>query len=106
MDVEKKHKSKSKKKINMKKISKKIDVPLTDLDLSKYVIGYNNTSYVYDLFGVCNHMGSSFSGHYTAYIKNANSNWYEFNDQVITNIDRNKVITNNAYCFFFIKKQK
>ena len=91
---------------NMKKISKKIDVPLTDLDLSKYVIGYNNTSYVYDLFGVCNHMGSSFSGHYTAYIKNANSNWYEFNDQVITNIDRNKVITNNAYCFFFIKKQK
>ena len=39
-------------------------------------------------------------------LKNSNNNWYEFNDQVITNIDRNKVITNNAYCFFFIKKHK
>ena len=89
---------------NLKKISKRIDVPTTNLDLSKYVTGYNNAQYVYHLFGVSNHMGSAFSGHYTAYIKNANKNWYEFNDQVITNLDEKKVVTNNAYCFFFIKK--
>ena len=88
---------------NLKKISKRIDVPTTNLDLSKYVTGYNNAQYVYHLFGVSNHMGSAFSGHYTAYIKNANKNWYEFNDQVITNLDEKKVVTNNAYCFFFIK---
>ena len=89
---------------SMKKISKRIDVPLNNLDLSKYVAGYNKDKYVYDLFGICNHMGSIYSGHYTAYVKNANNNWYEFNDQVISNIDDKKVVTNNAYCFFFIKK--
>lgn len=89
---------------NMKKITKHIDVPINDLDLSKYVIGYNSNKYVYNLFGVCNHMGSVFSGHYTAHIKNANNNWYQFNDQIISNISEKQVITNNAYCFFFIKK--
>lgn len=90
---------------NIKKISKHIDVPLKNLDLSKYVIGYNSSKYIYNLFGVCNHIGSVFSGHYTACIKNANNNWYEFNDQVISNIEDKKVVTNNAYCFFFIKKE-
>jgi len=30
-----------------------IDFPLDNLNLSKYVIGYNKESYVYDLYGVC-----------------------------------------------------
>jgi ubiquitin C-terminal hydrolase len=34
-----------------------VDFPLEDLNLSKYVIGYNKDSYVYDLYGVCNHGG-------------------------------------------------
>tara|TARA_B100000902_G_scaffold389513_1_gene436790 strand:+ start:4198 stop:5226 length:1029 start_codon:yes stop_codon:yes gene_type:complete len=90
---------------NIKKINKRIDVPLTNLDLSKYVIGYNSDKYVYDLFGVSNHIGNAFSGHYTAFIKNANNKWYEFNDQVITSIENKQIITNNAYCFFFIQKK-
>ena len=35
-----------------------ITTPLTDLDLSKYVYGYNSKDYIYDLFGTGNHSGS------------------------------------------------
>ena len=89
---------------NLQKINKLIEVPLENINFEKYVIGYNSNSYIYDLFGVCNHMGSTFGGHYTANVKNANNNWYEFNDTTVSLINSNKVITNNAYCFFFIKK--
>jgi ubiquitin carboxyl-terminal hydrolase 8 len=88
----------------LKKIHKQIDVPLTGLDLSKYVIGYHSKEYVYNLFGVSNHMGSAFSGHYTANVKNANNKWYQFNDQIVSPIEDNKVVTPNAYCFFYMKQ--
>jgi len=88
----------------LQKINELIDVPLTNLDLQKYVIGYNAESYNYDLFGVCNHMGNVFGGHYTAHVKNANNNWYKFDDTQVSSINSNKVVTNNAYCFFFKKR--
>lgn len=34
-----------------------VDFPLKDLNLSKYVVGYDNETYIYDLYGVCNHSG-------------------------------------------------
>jgi len=88
----------------LKKISRNVSVPIEKLDLSKYVIGYNREQYVYNLFGVSNHMGNAFSGHYTAYVKNANNKWYMFNDQIVKQIDETNVVTPNAYCFFFIKQ--
>lgn len=76
------------------------------LDLSKYVIGYNKKSYVYELFGICNHTGGVHGGHYTSYVKNANSNWYHFNDTNVSRIpDFNTMKTNQAYCFFYRKKK-
>jgi hypothetical protein len=82
-----------------------VDFPLTDLDLSKYVLGYKKDSYVYDLYGFCNHSGGTFGGHYTAFVKNANGKWYHFND---TNVHEVKnvadMITPRAYCFFYRKK--
>lgn len=89
-----------------KKLQNLIDVPLENLDLSKYVIGYNKSSYVYDLYGVCNHSGGTLGGHYTCSIKNANGKWYEINDTAINEIDINKVISNKSYCFFFRKKNR
>jgi len=82
-----------------------IDIPLENLDLSKYVIGYNSKSYVYDLFGICNHGGSVFGGHYTAFIKNANKKWYHFNDTTVTEVGNNfDIITPKAYCLFYRKR--
>ena len=89
---------------NSTKINKLIHVPLENLDLQTYINGYNKDTYIYNLFGICNHHGGCFGGHYTAYVKNANNNWYEFNDTNISLLNPNKIITNNAYCFFFKKK--
>ena len=81
-----------------------IDFPLTDLNLSKYVIGYNKETYIYDLYGVCNHGGSVLGGHYTSYVKNANGKWYEFNDTRVNEITEASVISQKSYCFFYRKK--
>lgn len=83
-----------------------VDFPLENLDLSKYVIGYNRETYVYDLYGVCNHSGSSLGGHYTAFVKNANGNWYHYNDNNVTLVtDESHIITAKAYCFFYRKRK-
>ena len=83
-----------------------VDVPLTDVNLSSYVVGYDKMSYVYDLYGVCNHSGSALGGHYTASVKNADGKWYSFNDTRVGEIkDTNKIISNQAYCLFYRKKK-
>ena len=94
-------------KNTLKKNQKLINFPLTDLDLSSYIKGYNKNSYKYDLYGIINHSGSLLGGHYWSYIKNADDKWYTFNDTIIQNIDTkdtNKLVTPNAYCLFYKKK--
>jgi len=82
-----------------------VDFPLSELNLSKYVIGYNKDSYVYDLYGVCNHSGSSAGGHYTAFVKNANNKWYHYNDTSVSEVAmEQQIITPKAYCFFYRKR--
>lgn len=84
-----------------------IDFPLTDLNLSKYVIGYNKETYIYDLYGVCNHGGSVLGGHYTSYVKNSNDKWYHYNDTSVTEVIQTQVqqiISSKAYCFFYRKR--
>jgi len=83
-----------------------VDFPLTDLNLSPYVVGYKKESYIYDLYGVCNHSGTTMGGHYTAFIKTANDIWYHFNDTQVTKIDNpeQQIVTSKAYCFFYRKK--
>jgi ubiquitin carboxyl-terminal hydrolase 8 len=82
-----------------------ISFPLDDLDLSKYVLGYNKKSYQYELYGVCNHSGGVFGGHYTCYIKNANGIWYHFNDTSVSEVGIiESIISSKAYCLFYRKK--
>ena len=79
-----------------------IDFPLENLDLSTYVQGYNPRQYVYDLFGVCNHIGGVMGGHYTAFAKNSKNEWIHYNDSKVT--PTNTIITPMAYCLFYRKK--
>jgi ubiquitin C-terminal hydrolase len=82
-----------------------VDFPLEGLDLSKYVIGYKQDEYVYDLYGICHHSGGVSGGHYTASVKNANGKWYHFNDREVAEIkDTRKLISPKAYCLFYRKK--
>jgi len=84
-----------------------ITFPLDDLDLSEYVVGYKKKSYVYELYGVCNHSGGVLGGHYTSYVKNANGKWYHFNDTSVAEIPiKESIISPKAYCLFYRKKQK
>jgi len=96
------------KRFNSKSQKNQIAVtfPIDNLDLSSYVIGYKKESYVYDLYGICNHGGSTLGGHYTAYVKNANGKWYHYNDQDVSIVnDINSIITSKAYCLFYRKKR-
>ena len=89
----------------MMKNNKNVSIPLENIDLSKYVEGYNKSSYVYDVYGVCNHTGGTSGGHYFAYVKNANGKWYCFNDMDVTPItDLSNIITNKCYCVFMRKR--
>ena len=82
-----------------------VDFPIDNLNLSKYVIGYNKESYVYDLYGVCNHSGSVLGGHYTSFVKNANGKWYHCDDTNITEVTNpQQIVTPKAYCFFYRKR--
>jgi ubiquitin C-terminal hydrolase len=82
-----------------------ITFPLEDLNLSNYVLGYKKETYVYDLFGICNHSGGLLGGHYTSYIKNANNKWYHFNDTSVAEVGLiESIISQKAYCLFYRKK--
>ena len=87
-----------------KKINTIITTPTKNLDLSKYVVGYDKESYKYDLFGICNHSGGCLGGHYTAFVKNANGKWYEFNDTSIREMKESEIVSSRSYCFFYRKK--
>ena len=83
-----------------------IDFPLDNLDLSSYVIGYKKQSYLYELYGICNHSGSVHGGHYTCYVKNANGKWYHYNDTSVTEVSLVEAIVSvKAYVLFYRKKQ-
>ena len=40
-----------------------------------------------------------------AYVFLADNKWYEFDDSNVSEIDENKLITDNAYCLFYRKKK-
>jgi ubiquitin C-terminal hydrolase len=83
-----------------------IRVPVKNVDFSKYVEGYNKESYVYDLYGICNHHGDENFGHYTSTVKTANSKWYNFNDTNVkeVSIPKNEIVGNTPYCLFYRKR--
>ena len=89
------------------KINTKVNFPLIDLDLSKYIISDDESKNAkYDLFAVANHYGSLSFGHYTAVCKNSlNDKWYEYNDSSVCEItDISKIVTQSAYVLFYRQK--
>lgn len=85
-----------------RKLQHLVDFPLTSLDLSKYVVGYNPSRYVYDLFAVCNHEGGTMGGHYTAYVLTTNGDWVHFNDTTVEPVS--KIVSPKAYCLFYRRR--
>ena len=74
------------------------------IDLSRYIIGYNPKSYVYDLYGICNHLGSNKDGgHYVSIVKSDNK-WVRIDDESCSIIPENNLFTRDMYCLIFCKK--
>ena len=87
-----------------KKIQKPVNLELDNLDLSKFVSGYDKSSCKYELYGVCNHSGGTLGGHYTATIKVKSGDWYLFNDTNVSKVKFDGLNNTAGYCLFYRKK--
>jgi len=87
----------------LKKNNDYVDYPLTNLDLSKYCTGYERNDICYNLYGVGCHEGSLNQGHYYSYCLNADENWYWYNDSSVTRLNKESVISQSAYCLFYMR---
>ncbi|RWS25287.1 hypothetical protein B4U80_07359 [Leptotrombidium deliense] len=89
------------------KIDKFINFPLSGLDLSDYCCGNSliQEKPVYDLYGVINHYGGMYGGHYTAFAKTSLNgkqiDWRVFDDCRVNDMDEDYVVTKNAYILFY-----
>eukprot|EP01127_Copromyxa_protea_P021549 TRINITY_DN7446_c0_g1_i1.p1 TRINITY_DN7446_c0_g1~~TRINITY_DN7446_c0_g1_i1.p1 ORF type:complete len:619 (-),score=120.15 TRINITY_DN7446_c0_g1_i1:93-1724(-) len=84
-----------------------IEFPIRDLDISQFVSGPSEQEEnLYDLYAVSRHLGySAQSGHYTAYCKNSLDNkWYHFDDERVSVVEEDKVVTKDAYLLFYKRK--
>jgi ubiquitin C-terminal hydrolase len=89
---------------NLSKNNSIVDFPLENLNLEKYIIGYEKPKSIYNLYGICAHSGSVHGGHYTSYCKHINGNWYHYNDEKIYQINNiNTIVNNRAYILFYKK---
>ena len=88
-----------------KKDQSHIDFQINNFDLSEFIVGYDKNTFVYDLYGVCNHGGGTAGGHYTSYVKNSVGDWYHYNDTLVNKVSENNIKTPKAYCFFYRKKK-
>ncbi|XP_040818732.1 ubiquitin carboxyl-terminal hydrolase 20 isoform X2 [Ochotona curzoniae] len=90
------------------KISSHVSFPLEGLDLRPF-LAKECTSQVttYDLLSVICHHGTAGSGHYIAYCQNViNGQWYEFDDQYVTEVHETVVQNAEAYVLFYRKSSE
>ncbi|KAG1137467.1 hypothetical protein G6F37_011794 [Rhizopus arrhizus] len=89
------------------KVNIYVDFPISELDMTDYVLGSTDLSLIYDLYAVDNHYGGLGGGHYTACAQNIqNKQWYNFDDTSVNKIDVSKVKTNAAYLLFYKRRRK
>ncbi|EMG49338.1 UBP8 Ubiquitin carboxyl-terminal hydrolase 8 [Candida maltosa Xu316] len=82
------------------KIETPVKIPLF-LDLTKYSVEFEGVRF-YELFGVIVHIGSVNTGHYIAFIKDGNGQWYKFDDSVVSLVDQEEVTNSKAYLLYYI----
>jgi len=88
------------------KIQHVIDFPIDHLDMSPHVDGYNPESYKYELYGIVNHIGNINNGHYTAFVKNSQNQWFHYDDEIIQKVSGEQMLkTPHAYCLFYRQKK-
>uniref|UniRef100_A0AAY5KUL0 Ubiquitin carboxyl-terminal hydrolase n=1 Tax=Esox lucius TaxID=8010 RepID=A0AAY5KUL0_ESOLU len=90
------------------KINSHVAFPLEGLDLRPFLAKDSHSQITtYDLLSVICHHGTAGSGHYIAYCQNViNGQWYEFDDQYVTEVHETVVQNAEAYVLFYRKSSE
>lgn len=72
-----------------------------DGSMNQVIVNENHPKLIYDCYAVINHYGSSYFGHYTAYVKRNASEWYCADDSSFSKTTPNSVVTEAAYVLFY-----
>ncbi|KAG8141981.1 hypothetical protein E2320_006625 [Naja naja] len=90
------------------KINSHVSFPLEGLDLRPFLAKESISKVTnYDLLSVICHHGTAGSGHYIAYCQNMISGqWYEFDDQYVTEVHETVVQNAEAYVLFYRKSSE
>ncbi|XP_066513586.1 ubiquitin carboxyl-terminal hydrolase 20 isoform X3 [Hoplias malabaricus] len=90
------------------KISSHVSFPLEGLDLKPFLAKESLSQVTtFDLLSVICHQGTAGSGHYIAYCQNViNGQWYEFDDQYVTEVHETVVQNAEAYVLFYRKSSE
>ncbi|XP_029485856.1 ubiquitin carboxyl-terminal hydrolase 15-like isoform X2 [Oncorhynchus nerka] len=84
------------------KLDSLVDFPLSDMEMSEFLIDPNAGPCRYDLIAVSNHYGGMGGGHYTAYAKNKDDDkWYNFDDSSVSPANEDQIVSKAAYVLFY-----
>ena len=71
------------------------------LDISRYAKDPSSPK-IYELIGVISHLGeSSMEGHFIAFCKHFDFNWYFFNDGIVSQVSPNDIYKGTPYILFY-----
>jgi hypothetical protein len=90
------------------KLNNTIEYPVTNFDITPYMSSCSKKvagqvgNFTYDLIGVSNHIGNMNGGHYYSFIKSVtDGNWYCADDDSITLMNEEDIVSPNAYILFY-----
>ncbi|KAI1905468.1 hypothetical protein AGOR_G00016510 [Albula goreensis] len=87
------------------KLDSLVDFPLTDLDMTEFLINPNAGPCTYDLIAVSNHYGGMGGGHYTAFAKSKDDGkWYYFDDSSVSPANEDQIVSKAAYVLFYQRR--
>ncbi|KAL1551185.1 ubiquitin-specific protease ubp15 [Salvia divinorum] len=90
---------------NYGKINKCITFPEM-LDMIPFMTGTDDIPPLYMLYAVVVHhdtSNASFSGHYTAYVKDLQGNWFKVDDTEVQPVELSHVMSEGAYILFYMR---
>jgi len=88
-------------KYTREKIDAYVEFPTKSLNLKKYLNHPMHGPAEYELSGVVNHFGGMGGGHYTAFAKNKDGKFYNFDDAHVSATTEDSVVTKSAYVLVY-----
>lgn len=87
------------------KLDTYVDYPLDNFDLGPHILSTPEHNTKYELFAVSNHYGGLGGGHYTAYAKVQDNQWYKFDDSYVQRCRPEDSQTSAGYVLFYARKE-